>query len=181
MPTNSHEENNAKDTFEELLELRTKAQLARQNDYENALAKVLTFRTADQVYAIEIENITEIIEMPHITVVPAVPDYIKGIINVRSRIVPVMSIRLRFGKPETQYTDRTCIIIINAGGMTVGLIADSVSDVISVTEENKALTPDVMNVNSDKFIKYIVETDDGVKLVLDVERLIGVQEQDRPV
>ncbi|MCH5324155.1 MAG: purine-binding chemotaxis protein CheW [Eubacterium sp.] len=161
------------DTFEELLDLRMKAQLAQQEDYDKEISKVLTFKVAEQTYAIEIEYVTEIIEIPHITVVPAVPEYIKGIINVRSKIVPVMNMRTRFNKPETAYTDRTCVIIVNALDMTVGLIADSVSDVLPVRESNMSATPDAMNVNADKFIKYIVETEDGVNLVLDVERLLG--------
>ncbi len=170
-------DNNEKDTFEELLDLRMKAQLASQNDDDREIAKVLTFNVAEQVYAIEIQYVTEIIEIPHITAVPAVPDYITGIINVRSKVIPVMNIRLRFGKDEIAADDRTCVIIVNDGDVSVGLIADSVSDVLSVRESNRSETPDAMNVNSDKFIKYIVENADGVKLVLDIKKLLGSEDE----
>ena len=101
-------------------------------------------------------------------------DYIReGKINVRSKIVPVVNIRSRFGKEEIPFNDRTCIIIVSTGDdVSVGLIVDSVADVIPVTEQHISKTPELTGVNSNKFIKSILEMNDGIKLVLDVSKLI---------
>lgn len=169
-------EQTEKDTFDELLDLRMKAQLEQRDRIDPIEAKVLTFRIDGQTYAVEIDRVDEIIELPAVTAVPAVPEYVMGVINVRSRVVPVMSVRKRFGKEEIPYTDRTCVLIITVAGMTVGLIADSVSDVVSIRRSCISATPDIQNVNADKFIKYIAEPESGRCLVLDAERLIGADD-----
>ena len=138
----------------------------------SVLGKVMTFHIGDQIYGIEIQYVTEIIEMQHITKVPHVPPYIKGIINVRSKVVPIVDIRSRFGKEEIPYTSRTCIIILSFNELSVGIIVDSVADVIPVTEQHISKTPELTGVNSNKFIKSILEMNDGIKLVLDVSKLI---------
>ena len=83
-----------------------------------------------------------------------------------------MNIRSRFGKEEIPFNDRTCIIIVSTGDVSVGLIVDSVADVIPVTEQHISKTPELTGVNSNKFIKSILEMNDGIKLVLDVPKLI---------
>ena len=88
----------------------------------SVLGKAMTFNIGDQVYGIEIQYVKEIIEVQRITKVPHVPPYIKGIINVRSKVVPIVDIRIRFGKPEIPYTNRTCIIILELGDVSVGII-----------------------------------------------------------
>ena len=80
----------------------------------SVLGKVMTFHIGDQIYGIEIQCVTEIIEMQHITKVPHVPPYIKGIINVRSKVVPIVDIRSRFGKEEIPYTSRTSTSCLSA-------------------------------------------------------------------
>lgn len=163
---------NLNDRLKELLDTQKAMEKKKKEASDAELTKVLTFYIGEQVYGIEIPYVIEIIEVPPITGVPGVPSYIKGIINVRSKIVPVVDIRIRFGKEEIAYTDRTCIIIVSTGDVSVGLIVDSVADVISVTEKHVSRTPDVTEVNSNKFIKSILEMNDGIKLVLDVSKLI---------
>lgn len=146
---------------------------AAEHDAANAeITKVLAFYIENQVYGIEIPYVIEIIEVLPITVVPGVPEYIKGIINVRSKVVPVVNIRSRFGKEEIPFDDRTCIIIVAVNDVSVGLIVDKVSDVLSITKNHISKTPELNHVNSSRYIKYILEMNDGVKLVLDVNRLI---------
>ena len=140
---------------------------AKKDPQNTEITKVLTFYIGEQVYGIEIPDVIEIIEVPPITA-----SYIKGIINVRSKIVPVVNIRSRFGKEEIPFNDRTCIIIVSTGDVSVGLIVDSVADVIPVTEQHISKTPELTGVNSNKFIKSILEMNDGIKLVLDVSKLI---------
>ncbi len=169
---------NFNEKLQALLNSQMEMELAKKDVSNKELTKVLTFYIGDQVYGIEIPYVIEIIGVPPITVVPGVPDYIKGIINVRSKIVPVVNIRSRFGKEEIEFNDRTCIIIISTGDVSVGVIVDSVADVISVTENHVSKTPELNNVNTSKFIKYILEMDDGIKLVLDVSKLIDEHARD---
>ena len=133
----------------------------------------MTFHIGDQIYGIEIQNVLEIIEMQHITKIPHVPSYIKGIINVRSKVVPIVDIRTRFGKPEIPYTSRTCIIIVTVDDDSVGIIVDRVADVEDIHSGDISATPETRNVNTNSFIQYMIRSDDIVKLILDVEKLLG--------
>jgi len=138
------------------------------------VTKVLTFLIGDQVYGIEIPYIIEIISVPKITRVPCIeiPDFIKGIINVRSKVVPVVNVRACFGKEEIEYDERACTIIVSYENVSVGLIVDEVLDVLSVSEKHIAQTPALNHVNNNKFIDYILEMNDGIKLILDIQKLI---------
>lgn len=137
------------------------------------LGKVMTFYVGEQVYGVEINDVTEIIEVPQITWVPSLPDYIKGIINVRSKVVPVIDIRLRFGKEEIPYTSRTCTIILSRDDISVGVIVDSVADVEDIFANDITATPDNRSVNTNAFIQYMIRSGENVKLILDVEKLLN--------
>lgn len=153
---------------EEMKKLKREA----KNEKESEITKALTFYIGEQIYGVEISNIVEIIGVPHITAVPGVPYYIKGIINVRSKVMPIISTRSRFGREEIPYDDRTCTIIIGIDDVQVGIIVDSVLDVLDVHRKNIAQSPNQNGVNDNKFIKYLLEMPDGVKLILDVNKLI---------
>ncbi len=160
-----------KELFAKQEEMKRK-NLNAKAEKESEITKVMTFYIGDQVYGIEIPSVIEIIGVPHITVVPGIPYYIKGIINVRSKVVPVIDMRSRFGKEEKEYNERTNTIIIEEGGVSVGVIVDEVIGVIPVYAKNIANSPDRIGVNDNKFIKYLLEMQDGIKLVLDVAKLI---------
>lgn len=134
--------------------------------------EILQFEIDGAVYGIEIQYITEIIQIQQITIVPKVPDYIKGMMNLRGKVIPVMSVRRRFGKEEIPYDDRTCIIVVDWDGLAVGLIVDRVREVARVLPEEISSTPDYKNVNMNHFIKYIIESNDEIKLLLDCETLV---------
>lgn len=136
------------------------------------VAKALTFIIGDRIYGVDISYVIEIIGVSHITVVPGIPYYIKGVINVRSKVVPVIDIRSRFDIPEREYDDKTCIVIINYMDIQVGIIIDQVQEVLSVREENKADIPALEQVNNNKFIEYILEINDSIRMILDVKKLI---------
>lgn len=141
------------------------------------LGKVMTFNIGEQVYGIEIQYVTEIIGMQRITKVPHVPNYIKGIINVRSKVVPIVDIRTRFGKPEIPYTSRTCIITLNFNDISVGIIVDSVADVEDIHTGDISATPQNKNVNENDFIQYMIRGEnETTKLILDVGKLLDEQE-----
>lgn len=139
----------------------------------SVLGKVMTFLIGDQVFGIEIQNVIEIIEMQHITKIPHVPQYIKGIINVRSQVVPIIDIRTRFGKPEIPYTNKTCIINICLDDITVGIIVDSVADVEDIHSGDISATPENRSVNTNAFIQYMIRSGEVVKQILDVGKLLG--------
>ena len=160
-----------KELFAKQEEMKRKT-LNSKNEKESEITKVMTFYIGDQVYGIEIPYVIEIIGVPHITVVPGIPYYIKGIINVRSKVVPVIDMRSRFGKEEKEYNERTNTIIIEESGVSVGVIVDEVIGVIPVYQKYIANSPDRIGVNDNKFIKYLLEMQDGIKLVLDVSKLI---------
>lgn len=134
--------------------------------------EILQFEIDGAVYGIEIQYITEIIQIQQITVVPKVPKYIKGIINLRGKVIPVMSVRKRFGKEEIPYDDRTCVIVVEWDGLAVGLIVDRVREVAQVSPSEVSGTPDYKNVNINSYISYIIESNDEIKLLLDCETLV---------
>jgi purine-binding chemotaxis protein CheW len=135
--------------------------------------EVLFFTLDDTVYGIEIKYINEIIGIEDITIVPKIPSHVKGVINIRGKVVPVISIRNRFGMEEIPTDDRTCIIVIEFDdGNQVGIIVDRVQEVVVVKSEYISRTPDYKNVNANRYIKNIIEINDDVKLLLDCDKLI---------
>ncbi|MDR3587289.1 MAG: chemotaxis protein CheW [Desulfosporosinus sp.] len=134
--------------------------------------KFLTFCMGNDFYGIEIKYVTEIIGLQPITEIPEMPEYIKGIINLRGKIIPVMDVRLRFRKPFREYNDRTCIVVIEISEVSVGLIVDSVSEVISIPDE-EIVAPPSMAKQGNKYIKGIGKVGTDVKLLLDSDKLLN--------
>ncbi len=135
--------------------------------------EVLFFTIDGTIYGIEIKYVNEIIGIEQITVVPKIPEHIKGVINIRGKVVPVISVRKRFGIEEIPYDDRTCIIVLEFdSGEQVGIIVDRVREVIVVNHNEISRTPDAKNVNSNHYIKSIVNLESGIRLLLDCEKLV---------
>lgn len=139
--------------------------------------KYLTFMLDDECYGMEISYITDIIQMQPIATLPEVRRYVKGIINLRGEIIPVMDVRLRFGKEEIPYTERTCIIVARTDTLCVGLIVDSVCEVIQLADESIAPPPKI-NGTSNRFIKAIGKVDQEIKLLLNFEKLVADEDLD---
>lgn len=133
--------------------------------------KYLTFKVNEESYGIDIGMVIEIIGIQPITQVPELPDYIRGIINLRGKIIPVMDVRMRFKKDFRDYTDRTCVIVIETKGMSVGLIVDSVSDVLNIPEEEIVQPPEFQK-NSNRYIKSIGKANKSIILLLDCDKLL---------
>lgn len=134
--------------------------------------RYLTFSLDKEDYGIEIKRVTEIICMQRINKLPEVPAYIKGVINLRGKIIPVVDVRLRFGKEPLDYADRTCIIVIEGGDSFVGLIVDDVAEVMRINDEQIVPPPDIQGGTKNKFIKAIGRIDDRIKLIIDCEKLL---------
>lgn len=138
--------------------------------------KFLTFSVGRESYGIEIKFVTEIIGIQDITEVPELPDYIKGIINLRGKIIPVLDVRLRFKKEVKEYNDRTCIVVIEIKEISVGLIVDNVSEVISIEEENIVPPPDIKTGFNSRYVRGIGKVSNEVKLLLDCDKLLNDDE-----
>lgn len=135
--------------------------------------KFLTFLLGKEVYAIEIKFVIEMIGMQPITEVPELPEYVKGIINLRGKIVPVMDVRLRFRKEPKEYNDRTCIIVVEVDNILLGLIVDNISEVISIPEEEIVPPPEISKGMENRYIKGIGKVGNNVKLILDCQKLMS--------
>ena len=137
-------------------------------------SEVLSFSIGETIYGIEVIYVKDIITIEQITVVPKIPDHIKGVINIRGRVVPVISVRKRFGIEEIPYDDRTCIIVLEFDdGNQVGIIVDRVQEVISVRPEDISNTPDSKNVNANRYIKSLINLESGIRLLIDCYKLIN--------
>lgn len=141
--------------------------------------KYLTFNIENESYGIDIRFVTEIIGIQSITEVPELPDFIRGIINLRGKIIPVMDVRVRFRKQQIPYNDRTCIIVIDISDVSIGLIVDTVAEVMNIAEENVVPPPDSRIGFSNRYVKGIGKVEGEVKLILDCERLLRDEELDQ--
>lgn len=134
--------------------------------------RFLSFKIANEDYGIEIKYIIEIIGIQKITKVPNISEYIKGIINLRGNIIPVVDVRTRFGLKEIEYNDRTCIIVVRLSNTSIGLIVDEVQEVVNITEENIAPPPATNKGSHSKFIQGIGKVGKNVKILLSINRLL---------
>lgn len=125
--------------------------------------RYLTFSIEHETYGIELRYVTEIVGIQRITKIPELPEYVKGIINLRGKIVPVMDVRLRFKKEPKDYNDRTCVIVINIKDTSIGLIVDTVSEVITIPEQDIVEPPQINKGVNNKYIKKIGKAGNDVK------------------
>lgn len=138
--------------------------------------RYLTFLIGDECYGFEIKHVTEIIGIQTITEIPELPEYVRGIINLRGKIIPVMDVRLRFKKEPLEYNDRTCVVVVDVKDISIGFIVDQVAEVLSIPEEDVVDPPQIQRGISNKYIRKIGKVGDAVKLLLDCEMLLSEQE-----
>ena len=135
-------------------------------------SKYLFFNLGDELYGINIMNITEIIEMERITEVPDMPDYVKGVINLRGKVIPVMDLRLRFSMPERDYDDRTCIIVAAIETASLGLIVDTVAEVHALAVADIEETPSFSGSVKDHYVEGIGKVEDRVTVLIDARKIL---------
>lgn len=136
----------------------------------------LSFTIGTVSYALEVGIVTEIIGLQNITPVPNVPKFIKGVINLRGKVIPVMDVRVRFSLEEHPYHDRTCIIVIEVEGAAVGLVVDAVSEVFDLPPANIEPTPSLGQSAEGRCISGLGKVGDEVKLILDAKQLLSSSE-----
>ncbi len=138
--------------------------------------KYVTFKSGNEYFGLKIEYVNEIIVYQEITEIPESEEYIKGLINLRGKIIPVIDVRIRFKQEPMEYTDRTCIIIVNVNDMVVGLIVEKIAEVVEIKEEDILPPPSVVIGGEDKlqnrYVYGIGKVGDSVKLLLDPERIL---------
>lgn len=159
-----------------MLDLATQDIESLTNDTQKN--QYLIFTLGSNHYGIDIKNVTEIIGIQKITPVPELPEYVQGIISLRGKIIPVVDVRMRFKMESIEYNDRTCIIIVDLGKTSVGLIVDGVADVLSFEDSEILETPGIENENN-KFIKGVGRVGDEVKLLINCEELLSDDETDK--
>jgi len=147
---------------------------------EDREGKYLTFTLAEEEYGIGILKIKEIIGMMPITPVPQTPEFVKGVINLRGKVIPVVDLRLRFGMEEIGYTERTCIIVVEITGETgtvqTGIVVDSVSEVMNIKGADIEDSPSFgTNLDTD-YILGMAKMEGGVKILLDIDQVLSAEE-----
>ena len=139
----------------------------------------LTFRLGQEVYGIHIHDVTEIIGVQKITEVPDVPDFVRGVINLRGKVIPVMDMRARFRMEGRGYDERTCIVVVSIRETMVGLIVDTVNEVLNIPDESISPPPAVARGHASRYIQGMGRIGDQVKILLDVDKLLFEQELER--
>jgi purine-binding chemotaxis protein CheW len=141
--------------------------------------KYLTFPLAGENYGIEICYVIEIIGIQSITEVPDMPTFIRGVINLRGKVIPVMDVRARFRLPARDYDDRTCIIVINVDSTEVGLVVDEVSEVADIPENHVEPAPRTSKNSDNSYIQGMGKMNNRVIILLDVHKLLFSGEMQR--
>lgn len=138
--------------------------------------KYLTFRLATEEYGLEILKVREIIGMMGITPVPRTPDYLRGVINLRGKIIPIVDLRLKFGMEYKEQTEETCIIVVQARGVEMGIVVDKVSEVMDIAGDDIEEAPALgSGVNTD-YILGIGKTESKVRILLDIDKVLSGKE-----
>ncbi len=138
--------------------------------------KYLIFQLGDQEFALDILHVAEIVGMQKITPLPFEADFVKGVINLRGQVIPVIDARLRLGLEERDYDDRTCIIINRIHEMFIGLVVDAVSEVMVIPPQQIEPPPRLRKDRRTSFLQGLAKAPQGVKMVLNVQKVLFIEE-----
>lgn len=143
---------------------------------ENLEGKYLTFRLDNEEYGLEILKVQEIIGLMQITAVPQTPIYIRGVINLRGKVIPVIDLRLKFGMEAIDDTEHSCVIVVEINGTRVGILVDEVSEVLDIAAANIEPTPPLGHHSAQDYILGMGKIGDRVKILLDLDKVLGDDE-----
>jgi len=139
--------------------------------------KYMVFKTDGEFYGLALSCVNEIIGIQPITEIPEVEDYIRGLINLRGKIIPVIDVRTRFKQEPHEYTDRTCIIVVNVRNVTVGLIVEKIVGVVSILDADIEPPPSISQAGGkNKYVFALGKAQETVILLLDPEKLLGTDD-----
>lgn len=142
------------------------------DDEDTQKDKYLSFFIGDEEYCVGVFCVVEVIGIQKITHVPEMPKYVKGVINLRGQVIPVTDIRTRFGMTFREYGDRTCIVVVQVRDSFIGIVVDSVCDVLDIPPECVEDPPEVNRRHGNRFIQGMGKVEDDVKIILDIEKLL---------
>ncbi len=150
----------------------TDAATAQRAQTRQLGGKYLTFVLAEEEYGLEILKVREIIGMMDITAVPRTPEFVKGVINLRGKVIPVVDLRRKFGLPSVEATEQTCIIVVHVGQVEMGIVVDKVSEVLDIASEDIEPPPSFgVSVDTD-FILGMGKAGNKVTILLDISRVL---------
>jgi purine-binding chemotaxis protein CheW len=154
----------------------TTAEASVLDSTKTRAGKYLTFVLANESYGLEILKVREIIGLMSITAVPRTPNFVKGVINLRGKVIPVVDLRLKFGMAEAQHTEETCIIVVQVGSIEMGILVDKVSEVLNIQGQDIEDAPSFgTEVNTD-FILGMGKTNGKVTILLDIAKVLTQEE-----
>jgi purine-binding chemotaxis protein CheW len=133
----------------------------------------LNFYVGEGVYGVEIRYVLQIIGLPEINAMPEMPMFMKGFINLRGNVIPVVSMRERFGQVEEPYNERTCVVIVQVGEREIGLIVDAIKETITIEPEKISPQPSTAQGENNAYIIGIAQLDTGVSILIDVQKMFG--------
>jgi purine-binding chemotaxis protein CheW len=136
----------------------------------------VTFSLSDETYAIDVLQVQEVLKLPEIAPVPGVPDYILGIINLRGDVVTVIDARRRMSLPDREPDDASRIVIIDVDNQNVGILVDSVAEVVQIAPDAVARAPAVGNDQTSRFILGVTSTEEGLTILIDLNKLLSDDE-----
>jgi purine-binding chemotaxis protein CheW len=154
--------------------LSTVAEYESTGMISDGASQFLTFALNEQDFGIDILRVQEIKNFTRVTPIPNMPECIKGVMNLRGTVVPVVDLRKKFGMPFSEYNQFTVIIVVNVGTKIIGLVVDSVSDVLNVGSDSIEGPPDLGSIDT-SFIKGLAKSGDRLVTLLDIEQLLGNQ------
>jgi len=138
--------------------------------------KYLVFELGREEFGIRVLKVREIMGIQDITAVPQTPAHVKGVINLRGKVIPVVDLRLKFGLPEQEYTQRTCIIVVQvqgeAGPMLMGIVVDGVAEVLNLAAADIEDTPDFGDGTATPYLLGMAKVKDKVKILLEIDRVL---------
>ncbi len=140
--------------------------------------QLVSFRLGQEEYGIEITKVREIILMGEITQIPETPDYVKGLINLRSTVIPVIDLRIRFGLPEGERTDESRIMVLHVDEKMIGIIVDAVSEVLRIAHDQIAPPPPTVAGLGREYLTGLVKLEDRLLILLDIEKIFSQEETD---
>ncbi len=163
-----------------MTELRKEERTEARADLAHLAGKYLTFKLAEEEYGLEIMKVQEIIGMMPVTKVPRVPDYMRGVINLRGRIIPTIDLRTKFGLEKVEDTDKTCIIVVEVeaakGNVNVGILVDQVAEVLDVASNEIDYAPEFGTALQTEFILGVGIVRGAVKILLDIDKVLTTEE-----
>jgi purine-binding chemotaxis protein CheW len=140
----------------------------------------LSFRLEEETFAVNVAKVLEILEVPHMTKVPKSPEYMRGVINLRGTVLPVIDTRIKFGLTATAYTVNTCIVVLNVAiegeSLVLGALVDSVQEVLEIDEEQIKPSPSIGAKYKSEFIRGMVKLDEHFVMLLDIDRVFSSDE-----